>query len=58
MNKQTSCKHSDVNEAAIFELFERLANLGQRIRKFNTVPNHTKVNLAGSQSHDYRQDQD
>lgn len=58
MNKQTSCKHSDVNEAAIFELFERLANLGQRIRKFNTAPNHTKVNLADSQSYDCGQDQD
>lgn len=35
MDKNTSTQKSDLDQVIIFELFDRLANLGKRIRMHN-----------------------
>lgn len=46
VDKISGEKHPDVNETKILELFDRLANLGKRIRMHDTKSNGSKADLG------------
>lgn len=48
MDKISGERNPDINEANILELFDRLANLGKRIRLHDTIPNVGKADLGDS----------
>ncbi len=55
--KQTTKQNFDVTESTIFELFERLANFGERMRKLNGTPNEAEGNQVDSCPNNSEQDQ-
>ena len=54
MDKNSSTQKSDLDQALIFELFDRLATLGKRIRTHN-ASHGIKTNTGNSRSNIFQE---